>query len=172
MFCGCCARGCYPIAAADYSRGEFCRRAQCAEFRSARCDRLRATLSGVSLGVGDSPAAGDGSRRIGRIPLARVVWDARGPLPVGACREGPVRRLVAWAAFRRQGGLPGKADGETGAASGLMRVHVSSVGGRGFSREWGAVFVDDCRCAAWTSSVRGMAMDRGNSAGIEKERGP
>ena len=86
--------------------------------------------------------------------------------------KGPVRRLVAWAAFRRQGGLPGKADGETGAASGLMRVHVSSVGGRGFSREWGAVFVDDCRCAAWTSSVRGMAMDRGKSAVIEKERGP
>jgi hypothetical protein len=86
--------------------------------------------------------------------------------------KGPVRRLVAWAAFRRQGGLPGKAGGETGAASGLMRVHVSSVGGRGFSREWGAVFVDDCRCAAWTSSVRGMAMNRGNSAGIEKERGP
>lgn len=89
VFCGCCARGCYPIASADYPRGEICRRAQCAEFRSARCDRLRATLSGVSLGVGDSPAAGDGSRRIGRIPLARVVWDARGPLPVGACREGP-----------------------------------------------------------------------------------
>ena len=60
MFCGCCVRGCYPIAAADYPRGEFCRRAQCAEFRSARCDRLRATFSGVSLGVGDSPAAGDG----------------------------------------------------------------------------------------------------------------
>ena len=157
MFCGCCVRGCYPIAAADYPRGEFCRRAQCAEFRSARCDRLRATFSGVSLGV--SRWLASCGMRAGRYRLVLA-------------GKGPVRRLVAWAAFRRQGGLPGKADGETGAASGLMRVHVSSVGGRGFSREWGAVFVDDCRCAAWTSSVRGMAMDRGKSAGIEKERGP
>ncbi|OQM77834.1 hypothetical protein B0E55_06242 [Rhodococcus sp. 66b] len=73
------------------SRSAVCDRWWSKTFRVDDLDAVHGFYEAVvvSPGVGDSPAAGDGSRRIGRIPLARVVWDARGPLPVGACRGGP-----------------------------------------------------------------------------------